>query len=48
MPVDESPKTPIPVIDWAKIDIADIDPTYGYCVLPTELDDNEELYDDLA
>jgi len=46
-PVDYSPEAPIPVIDWARIDVASIDLAYGYSVLPVDLDDDEGLYDDL-
>ncbi|MDO4182726.1 MAG: type II toxin-antitoxin system prevent-host-death family antitoxin [Coriobacteriia bacterium] len=48
-PVDDSPQAPIPNIDWATVDVIDIDPALGFAILPAQLDDDDEgLYDDLV
>ena len=48
-PADNDLDAPIPIIDWSKIDVIEIDKALGYAVLPTALDDaDEDLYDDLV
>ena len=48
VPVDDSMDASIPNIDWAHVNVADIDTAYGYALLPKELDDDEDFYNDFV